>query len=91
VEEGEYWLGSMSGGKPVLVTVMYSPRARMRGELDHIVASCAREETFFSGRSRTGVRAGQERMACLKDSGPVMHRGQVRSGSSSDPEGWAAR
>jgi len=81
----------MSGGKPVFVSVMYSPRARMRRGSDYIVASCAREETSFSRRSRTRVRAGQVRMACWKDSGPVPHRGQVGSGFSSNHEGWAAR
>jgi len=81
----------MSGGKPVFVSVMYSPSARMRRGSDHIVASCAREETSFSRRSRTRVRAGQVRMACWKDSGPFPHRGQVGSGFSSNDEGWAAR
>jgi len=81
----------MSGGKPVFVSVMYSPRACMRRGSDHIVASCAREETSFSRRSRARVRAGQVRMACWKDSGPVLHRGQVGSGFSSNHAGWAAR
>ena len=81
----------MSGGKPVLVSVMYSPKARMRRGSDHVVASCAREETSFSRRSQTRVRAGQETMVCWKDSGPVSYRGQVGSGFSSDHEGWAAK
>jgi len=81
----------MSGGKPDLVSVMYSPSARMRRGSDHVVASCAREETSFSRRSRTRLRAGQESIACWKDSGQVPHRGQDGSGSSSDHEGWAAR
>jgi len=84
-------VGSMSGGKPVFVSVMYSPRARMRVGSDHIDASCAREETSFSRRFRTRVRAGQVRTLCWKDSGPVSQRGQVGSGFSSDQEGWAAR
>jgi len=63
----------------------------MRMGSDHIVGSCATEETSFSGRFRTHVRAGQVRMACWKDSGPVSHRGQVGSGFSSAQEGWAAR
>jgi len=91
VEGGLCWSGSMSGGKPVFVCVMYSPRARMRVWSDHIGGSCAREETSFSRRFRTRVRAGQVRTACWKDSGPVSQRGQVGSGFSSDQEGWAAR
>jgi len=63
----------------------------MREGSDHIGASSAREETSFSRRFRARVRAGQERMACWKDSGPVSQRGQVGSGFSSDQEGWAAR
>jgi len=70
---------------------MYSPSARVRWGLDHIVASCSREETSFSKLSRTHARAGQVRMACWKDSGPVSHRGQVGSGFSSNHEEWAAR
>jgi len=81
----------MSGGKPVFVSVMYSPSARMRRESDNTVASCAREETSFSRRPQTRERAGQVRMACWKDSGSVPHRGQVGSGFSSNHEGWAAR
>jgi len=61
---GKSWSGSMSGGKPVFVSVIYSPSARMRRGSDHIIASCAREETSFSRRSRTRERAGQVRMAC---------------------------
>jgi len=85
------WSGSMSGGKPVFVSVMYLPKACMRWGLDHIATSCPREERAFSRPSRTRVRAGQVRMACWKDSGPVSHRGQVRSGFSSNHKGWAAR
>ena len=81
----------MSGGKPVFVSVMYSPNARMRRRTDHIVALCAREETSFSRRSRTREGAGQARTACWKDSGPVRHCGQVGLGLSSNHEGWAAR
>jgi len=81
----------MSGGKPLFVSVMYSPSARLRSGSDHIVVSCASEETSFSRSSRTRVRAGQVRLACWKDSGPVSHRGQVGSGSLSNHEGWAAR
>jgi len=83
--------GIMSGGKPVLVVVMYSPRARVRWGSDHTLASWPREETSFSRRSRSLDRAGQERMACWNVSGSVSHRGQVRLGSSSDQDGWAAR
>jgi len=80
------WLGSMSGGKPDFISVLYSPKARMRSGSDHIVTSCPREETPGSRLSRTRVQAGQVRMACWKDSGPVPHRGQVGSGFSSDHE-----
>jgi len=81
----------MSRGKPVFVSVIYSASARMRMGWDHVVASCAREGTSFSRRSRTRLRAGQVRMACWKDSGPMSNRGQVASGSSLDHEEWAAR
>ena len=91
MEGGLYWSGSMSGGKPVFVSVMYSPRACIRVGSDHIGASCAREETSFSRRFRARVRAGHVRTACWKDSGSVSQRGQVGSGLSSDQEGWAAR
>ena len=81
----------MSGGKPVFVFVIYSPSGRMTRGSDQVVPSGAREETSFSRRSRSRVRAGQVRMAWWKDSGVVWHRGQVGSGSSSNHEGWAAR
>ena len=81
----------MSGGKPVLVTVMYSPRARMRWGSVHSGESCPREETTFGRRSRTHERAGQVSMAGWKDSGSVPQRGQVVSGFLSNQEGWAAR
>jgi len=91
VEGVLYWSGRMFGGNPVFVSVMYSPKARMRVGADHIGASCAREETSFSRRFRTRVRAGQVRTACWKDSGPAPQRAQVGSGFSLDQEGWAAR
>ena len=81
----------MSGGKPVFVFVMYSPRARIRWGLDPSVASRPREETSFTRRSRSLAWAGQVRIACRKFSGSVAQRGQVWSGSSSNQEGWAAR
>jgi len=65
----------MSGGKPVFVSVMYPPRARIRLGSDQSVASCPREETSFSRRSRSLVRAGQVRMACWNVSGSVLQRG----------------
>ena len=83
--------GSFPGGKPVLVVVMYSPRARTRWGSVHKLASWPREETSFSRRSRSLVRAGQERIACWNVSGSVSHRGQMGSGSASDQDGWAAR
>ena len=89
--EGGVAVGEHVRGKAALVSVMYAPKARMRRGSDHVVASRAREESSFSRRSLTCVRAGQARMACWKDSGPVSHRGQVGSGFSSDHEGWAAR
>jgi len=81
----------MSGGKPVLVLVMYSPKARIRWGSDDIVALCPREESSFSRSSRTLARAWQVRMACWKVSGPVSQRGHVRSGFSWNHEGWAAK
>jgi len=63
----------MSGGKPVLVFVMYSPKARTRRGSVHRSASGPRDETSFSRRSRTLVRVGQVRMACVKVSGSVPH------------------
>jgi len=81
----------MSGGKPVFVSEMYSPRARMRSGSLHSSASCPREETSFSRRFLASDRAGQARMACWKESGSIPHRRQVILGSSSDQEGWAAR
>jgi len=81
----------MSGGKPVLVSGMYSPRARTTWSSVHSGASCSREETSFSLRSRTLERAGQVRMASSNDSGSIPHLGQVVSGFSSNKEGWAAR
>jgi len=81
----------MSGGKPVLVSEMYSPRARIRWGSDHKAASCPRVETSFSRRSRSLARVGQVRMAWWKVSGSVPQRGQVGFGLSSNQEGWAAR
>ena len=81
----------MSGGKPVFVRVMYSPRVRSRWGSDHKMESRPREETSFSSTSRSLARAGQERMACWNVSGSISHRGQERLGSSSDQDGWAAR
>jgi len=81
----------MSGGNPVLVSVMYSPRAPMRWGSVHRLASCPREETSSSRRFRALERAGQVRIACVKDSGLISHRGQVVSGFRSNQERWAAR
>ena len=81
----------MSGGKPVFVSVMYSPKTRIRWGSDHRLASCLREERSFSRRSRSLTQAGQVRMACRKVSGSVPQRGQVGSGFSSNQEGCAAR
>jgi len=81
----------MSGGKPVFVVVMYSPKGRMRSGFVQRSALGPREETSFSSRSRTRVWAGQVRMVCVKVSGSVPHQGQVGSGFSSNHEGCAAR
>jgi len=81
----------MSGGKPVLVSVMYSPKAGKRRGSIHRLASGPREETSFTRRSRPLFRAGQVRMACVTDSGSVSHRGQVGSGFSSNHDMCAAR
>jgi len=91
---GEGWSSSsgiMSGGKPVFVFPIYLPRAGMSRGSDDRAASCPRDETSFSRRSRTLVWAGQVRMACWNVSGSVSYRGQVRVGSSLNQEGWAAR
>jgi len=88
---GKKCSGIMSGGKPVLVVVMYSPRARIRCGSDHRLESWPREETSFSRRSRSPDRAGQDRRACRNVLGSISHRGQVRLGSSSNQDGWAAR
>jgi len=63
----------MSEGNPVFVSVMYSPKARVRRSSVHRSASGPREEKCFSRRSQTLVRAGHERMACVKVSGSVLH------------------
>jgi len=78
-------------GRPVFVSVIYSSKARMSWGTDHIVPLCSREETSFSRRSWARAREGQVRMGCWKYSGPVTQCGQVRSGFSSNDEGWAAR
>ena len=85
------WSGSMSGGKPVSGSGMYSPNTHIRCDSNHIVPSCPREEMSCSRTSRTRVRAGQVRVVSWKDSGPVSHRGQVGCGFSSNQEGSAAR
>jgi len=74
----------MSSTKPVFVSVMYWPRARLRWGSVHSMTSCLREETSFSRRSQTLVRAGQVRMACWKDSGSIPQRGQHGPGFSSN-------
>ena len=83
--------GVISGRNPVFVSVMYSHKARMRWDSVHSVASRSRERTSFSRRSQILVCAGQERMACWKDSGSSPQREQVGPWSSSNQEGWAVR
>jgi len=63
----------MSGGKPVFVSEMYSPSGHMRLGSDQSAALCLPEETFFSTSLLAPDRAGQVRMACWKDSGPILH------------------
>ena len=70
----------MSGGKPVFVGEMYFLRARMRAGSVHSMAPCPREEPSLSWRLLVLDRAGQVRMACGKESGSSLHRGQVVSG-----------
>jgi len=53
----------MSGGKPVFVSEMYLPRARMSLGLVHGLALCPSEETTFSRRSLACDRVGQVRLA----------------------------
>jgi len=81
----------MSGGKPVFVSVMYSPKARTRRGSVHRSASGPRDETSFSRRSCALVRAGQVRTACVKVSGSIPHRAQVGSGFLSNHEVCVAR
>jgi len=60
----------------------------MRLRSDQSVASCSREETFFSRRFLTPDRVGQvSTMVCWKDSSPIPHRGHVVSRPSSNQEG----
>jgi len=70
----------MSGGNPVLVSEMYSPKACVGWGLVHSGAWCPREGPSFNRRSRVLEGAWQVRMACSKDSGLVPHLGQVVSG-----------
>ena len=72
----------MFGGNPVFVSMMDWTRARIRWGSVNSIASYPREETSFSSRSQTLVRAGQVRMACRKDSGSIPEREQVGSGFS---------
>ena len=81
----------MSGVKPVSVVMMYLAKARRRCGSVHVAASCLREETWLSRRSRSLARAAQVRMACWKVSSSTWQRGQDRSGFSLNQEGWAAR
>jgi len=81
----------MSGGNPVLVCVMYSPKARTRRGSVHRLASGPRDETSFTRRSRALFRAGKVRTAWVKVSGSIPHRWQVGSGFSSNHELCAAR
>jgi len=77
--------------KPVLVSVMYLPKAQMRRDSVHLVVLRPREETSFSRTSRVLGRAGQVRQACWKVSGQDSQQGQVRFGFSSNQERCAVR
>jgi len=81
----------MCGGKPVVISEMYSPKILMRLGSDQSVVLCPMQETSCSKRSLACARAGQVRIVWWKDSGRVPHRVQVVSGASSNQEGWAAR
>jgi len=48
----------MSRGKPVFVSVLYSPKTRMRLGSVHSLVSCPREEISGNKKSQTLVRAG---------------------------------
>ena len=81
----------ISGGKPVLVLVMNWPWALISRGSVRMGLSASMVSTSFSRRSRARKRAGLLRMACWNVSWSVPHRGQVRTGSSLNQEGWAAR
>jgi len=84
-------LEAMAGRRPVLVPEMCWPKARMRWGVVHRGASGPREETSCCRRSQVPERAGQVRMACLKDSGSFPQRGQDVLGFLLNQEGSAAR
>ena len=75
--------------KPLLVLVMYSPRASTRGGSFQRELSGQTSKTSFSRTSRARLQAGQRRLACSKDSGWTLNWGQVVSGSWSNQEGCA--
>jgi len=81
----------MSGRKPVLVSVMYSPKGHTRIGSVHRSAWGPREQTSFSRSSRTLGRAGQVWLASLKVSGSAPDRGQVGSRFTSNHAGCVAR
>ena len=58
--------GGYLGGKPVLVFMMYWPRAFNRGGSVHLVLSASMLSTSFGSRFRARERAGQSRVACAK-------------------------
>ena len=62
----------MSSGKPVLVSEMYWPRARIRRGADDRGVPDLKEETSCSRRFWALERVGQLRMACLQDSCSVL-------------------
>jgi len=81
----------MSGGKPVLVSSMYRPRACREGVSDQRVLLGWREEASFSRGSLSTAHAGQLRMACSNVYGLSLQLGQESSGSSPNHDGWAAK
>ena len=69
-------MGVTSGGKPGFVCEMYWPRACTRLGSVYRGASCPREETQFSSKSRSLAQAEQIRMTGSNDSGSVPQWGQ---------------
>jgi len=76
------------GEKPVLVLVMYWLRASTRGRSFQIGRSSSKLVTSLDKRSWAQEEVGKWKIACWKDSRPILHWWQVSSGFSSNQEGW---